>query len=397
MALTQIKRRREDSTESDDPDNWPRFLVMQDQDGSGSLLKLSPFAIAKGIKGLAGEPKMIKKISQGLLLEVSKRSHSDSLLRSSMIANLPIKVTTHHTLNSCKGVIRCRDLADLQEQEIAQEMADQNVTSVKRIIVDKGRKPTDTYIVTFQTPHLPATVRIGYISVKVALYVPNPLRCYKCQGYGHGSGKCTHEERCSRCGQNHNYLVCTADEPFCVHCSGRHAASDRNCPKYLKEKEIVTIKYKDNITFFEARKRVEQSTSTPTYAAVTQKKPSTRSVEIQTDLTWPVDSDTPVDCSNTCSGPARKNSSQQTNTPAEKPCASQTDKPQNHPKTECTRSLSLDRQPRASVHNTLSASDSDDMEVVHSIDASRGEGKGFKKKGRGGRGPIKLNRTGNIQ
>ncbi len=48
------------------PDTWPRFLVMCAPDG-GSL-KLNPFAIAKGIEGLVGTVKEIKKLRSGSLL-----------------------------------------------------------------------------------------------------------------------------------------------------------------------------------------------------------------------------------------------------------------------------------------------------------------------------------------
>ena len=120
--------------------------------------------------------------------------------------------------------------------------------------------------------------------------MPNPLRCFKCQGYGHGSSKCTHAERCSKCGGNHSSDACTENNPSCVHCSGQHSASDRKCPKFLEEKAIVTLKYKENISFYEARKRVTARTTTLTntsYADAARKKAGVTSVETQTDFTWP--------------------------------------------------------------------------------------------------------------
>ena len=54
-------------------DAWPRYLVVTDAADNGTLAKLSPFAIAKGIQGLAGEPKMLKKIKRGLLWTLPKR------------------------------------------------------------------------------------------------------------------------------------------------------------------------------------------------------------------------------------------------------------------------------------------------------------------------------------
>ena len=51
---------------------WPRFLIISSTD-DGALKKLSPFAIQKGLVGLAGEPKSVKKIERWVI--VSGMSH----------------------------------------------------------------------------------------------------------------------------------------------------------------------------------------------------------------------------------------------------------------------------------------------------------------------------------
>ena len=55
----------------------------------------------------------------------------------------------------------------------------------------------------------------------------------------------------------------------------------------IKEKEIQTIRVIDNISFFDAKKKYEIANpvrKTPTYAAVTIKKPIMVSIETQTEL-----------------------------------------------------------------------------------------------------------------
>ena len=69
---------------------WPRFLVI----GSLALKKLSPFAIQKGLEGLAGEPKSVKKLRSGsLLIECATEHHSKILLKSKLLCNISINVT----------------------------------------------------------------------------------------------------------------------------------------------------------------------------------------------------------------------------------------------------------------------------------------------------------------
>ena len=59
---------------------WPRFLIIGSTD-EGALRKLSPFAIDKGLQGLAGSLMSVKKLRNGtLLVECATDSHSRSLL-----------------------------------------------------------------------------------------------------------------------------------------------------------------------------------------------------------------------------------------------------------------------------------------------------------------------------
>ena len=49
---------------------FPRFVMMMPDNEEKSLHKLSSFAIQKGIEGLAGEPKSIKRLRSGDLLKL---------------------------------------------------------------------------------------------------------------------------------------------------------------------------------------------------------------------------------------------------------------------------------------------------------------------------------------
>ena len=109
------KRSRPDDSDSDCDsiidDSWPHFLVLEGTDGNLSFAKLSPFAIAKGLEDLADVPKNVCKLRDGkVLVEVDKKCYSDNLLRSTSLANCPIKVSAHRSLNTSKGVMRCPDL-----------------------------------------------------------------------------------------------------------------------------------------------------------------------------------------------------------------------------------------------------------------------------------------------
>ena len=92
---------------------------MTDADSKLARLKtLSPFAVSRGIHGIAGEPKSVKSIKSGLLMEVRKQVHAENLLKTTTFVEVPAKVIPHGSLNSCRGVIRCQERAGLDESEI---------------------------------------------------------------------------------------------------------------------------------------------------------------------------------------------------------------------------------------------------------------------------------------
>ena len=273
-------------------DSWPRFLIIESPN-DGALKALSPFAIQKALVGLAGEPKTVKKLKNGsLLVECLTESHSTCLLKSTIFCNIPINVSPHSSLNSSKGVIRSRDLEGVSEDEMVENLSSQGVTSVKRIQIRRNNEfiPTNTLILTFNKPLLPQSVKAGYLSIPVEPYIPNPLRCFKCQKFGHGQTTCRNKLTCARCGQfDHDSKTCKNDI-ICINCKGNHFAYSRECAQWKIEKRVQQVKVEKHLSFPEARKLVE--TANPVAAGksfAAAVKVSTRSVATNTDLTWRFD------------------------------------------------------------------------------------------------------------
>ncbi|GFT17219.1 uncharacterized protein TNCV_4739241 [Trichonephila clavipes] len=135
-------------------------------------------------------------------------------------------------------------------------------------------------ILIFNNPNLPATVKAGYLNCKIRPYVPNPLRCFKCQRFGHSQTACRGQLTCSRCATvGHPSTDCTL-EPKCVNCSQSHPSDSKLCSKWKTEKEIQVIKTNRNIPYVEARKLIAPQLS-QSYAQVT--KLSTTTTTTQTD------------------------------------------------------------------------------------------------------------------
>ncbi|GFX62142.1 uncharacterized protein TNCV_2228681 [Trichonephila clavipes] len=129
-------------------------------------------------------------------------------------------------------------------------------------------------------PKLPTTVKAGYLNCNIRAYIPNPLRCFKCQRFGHSQIACRGQLTCLRCASvGHSSADCSLAQK-CVNCSQPHSSDSKQCPKWKAEKEIQAIKTNRNISYLEARKLIAPQLS-QTYAQVA--KPSTFTSTTQTD------------------------------------------------------------------------------------------------------------------
>ena len=272
----------------------------------------------------------MKRLRNGSFLVecLSERVSKNLRKRSSTVfVDRPIKVSIHRTLNSTKGVIKCRELRSLSEAKICENLKDQGVTEIHRVTVRKGeeREPTNTLFVTFCVPKLPETLKIGYMRVKIRPYVPSPMRCFKCHRYGHTSRTCKEEfETCPRCGDRAHTDTCT--KPLkCRKCDGSHAANDKQCPRWQMEREIQRVKTAESISFSEAKKKVEQAFpdhNRASYASVVEKpRLMLKTQGVQTSLTW-VKEKQPVDISSVPSGVGNKNNVNNAGTQAGGPSGS---------------------------------------------------------------------------
>ena len=273
--------------------SWPRFLVVQSASEDLPLQKLSLFAVQKGFQAIAGTPKNIERLRDGsFLVECGKTAQAQNLLRTNRFIDRPVKVSIHKILNSSRGVIRCRDLADMSEVEIRDELKDQGVVGVNQVTLKKEGKviPTNTLFLTFGSPELPKEITVGYLKAQVALFVSNPMRCFNCNKFGHTSRRCKVAAMCTGCGKDKHEGQCEGPK-LCSNCSGPHASSAKDCPVWRKEKEIQCVRVEKRISFPEARQLVEAKMPTvitggKTYAAAASTRRESRSVQCQTSLTW---------------------------------------------------------------------------------------------------------------
>lgn len=238
----------------------PRFLVIKKKEGDFS--KDSPFLINKLLFGIVGNLKSVRKSREGLIVETVSASQAGKLLRTKRLGETDVEVIAHQTLNVSRGVIYCRDLLNCTLEEIKEELQGQGVIDVKRIKtkIEGELKDTANHIVTFNTPKIPQNIKVAfYQNVPVRHYIPSPMRCFRCQKFGHTSAKCNGEQVCV-CGKPlHEGQPCE-DPVKCVNCQGNHSARSKNCPIYKQEAYIQELKVKENLPYLEAKRKAVPST-----------------------------------------------------------------------------------------------------------------------------------------
>ena len=222
-----------------------KVLLVELEKGS----KLNTFQISQGLSRYGSVTRMLRLSEHRYEVVMSNDEATTKLLaateltfkgRNKPSSSIPISVKLHPTKNSTRGVITCWDLEDASEEDIVAEMQEQGVTAARKITKkrDNQETSTGTIILSFNGSQLPEKVRVGWRSVPVRQYVPEPTRCFRCQRFGHVASSCRGSERCGKCSVvGHSAASCEATKLKCLGCGDEHESWSRSCPKFKAEKE----------------------------------------------------------------------------------------------------------------------------------------------------------------
>ena len=162
-------------------------------------------------------------------------------------------------------------------EEVKREVKGGKVIEAKRLQTYKAGTKAESLsvMITFEKT-LPAEVRMGWINFKVREFIPQPIRCYKCQRMGHTASQCKGKQRCVKCGGDHEWEKCEKDtKPKCCNCGGEHSAAYAGCTVIKQAKEVQRYKIVNKVSYAEAARSVGE---------IHGKAPASRPIEIQTHM-----------------------------------------------------------------------------------------------------------------
>ena len=187
-----------------------RFLPMSCIEEGKTLKSVSACRFARDLQQQIGDVQSVNRQRNGILLDGRTDAQIAKIISLNCIAGLQVKVEVHSSLNLCNGVVTHEDFASESEEDLKFFFELIGVVNVQRIRrkVDGVFIPSTTFILTFDKPFLSDRIHCGFFNFRVRQYVPNPLRCFECQRFGHSQEHCMSQAICVSCDQKANSPPC---------------------------------------------------------------------------------------------------------------------------------------------------------------------------------------------
>jgi len=236
-----------------------RFYIMRF--AAGIKRDMCPFEFEKSlIAAIGSSPESITAGGRdGFIVKVRSAQQGMEINKITEIDGKGCNVQEHTFFNETKGVINIYNSDVLDLASFAEGLKiEYGFTKVERADwMSRGNSTCKSFILSTNSEQLPTYIRITGENqlTRVYPFKDKPMRCTKCQTYGHTVKRCNSSTSvCGKCSDNHPTDECTTENMKCANCEGQHRAGSRDCPVRKKEDEILDIQAKMKVGRSEAKK-----------------------------------------------------------------------------------------------------------------------------------------------
>ena len=245
-------------------------LVVYAKGKTRNLTKINPNEMLREIEKAAGEVTTITRAGDSLRIVCTSERQKQRLTATTKLGQYEVDYSEPYMLSRggargaadgryiVKGIILGVQM-DTTEEEILEASEAITAKRIQRRV--KGQMMDTAQVVLTYYDYLPDRIKIGWDSYRVREFIPDPMRCMKCQQFaGHKAANCRAAQKCPICAGPHAFERCPQSapdreaerQPRCPNCSGAHSAAYRGCPAYKQAKEIVNIKFAEKISYADA-------------------------------------------------------------------------------------------------------------------------------------------------
>jgi len=302
---TVINNKRRDRMASDGSDEQTVLKkVRSEEDNSDYIVyiegktkritELGPDAVSRYINTHFTTVLKIERAGKALRIHCNSHEQKTAILKAGNIVDVLVNCTEPQRINKnitsfqakIKKIITGVPL-DITDEEINNYAKSETATKLKKRI-NGNLQPKMAVLLTYPTDAvIPTFVQVDYLSFSVKTYIPRPLRCWNCQGYGHSQDHCRRETpKCPQCAEGHKYESCPnkrEEGRKCANCGGPHSAGYNGCPKFKTAQDITKliattgISYRDAVANTKSQLKIHKDLWTPTVPTTTVNQPTTPS------------------------------------------------------------------------------------------------------------------------
>lgn len=201
----------------------PKYITATALDDKKPLKNYNQLLIRKGVDAISTKFSSANYLRDGsLLLLVENTRIAERLNSVKELANIPVKINYHGSLNTVKGTAYSPEFRTLTQEELLEAFRSQGATEVAQITrpgEGGARVPTGLVILTFNAYIQPKDIEGAWSKILIRELYPTPMRCRNCQKLGHTAKHChAPAETCGTCGLPGPHGPGSCGRKYCVYC-----------------------------------------------------------------------------------------------------------------------------------------------------------------------------------